>query len=78
MSSARSVSFPFQHSSAQPAAATVVVDREFEHQLYMEVVAVLRDSEFDNAVMTVYSSRPERELPQAKDSRDQGKKYLFP
>lgn len=78
MSSARSVSFPFQYSSAQPAADTVVVDRALEQRLYMEVVSVLRDSEFDSAVMAVFSSRPEREIPQAKDSRDYGKKYLFP
>jgi|HubBroStandDraft_4_1064222.scaffolds.fasta_scaffold728536_2 hypothetical protein len=78
MSAARSVSFPFQHSSTQTAAVTVVLDRELEQKMYMEVVAVLCDSDFDNTVMAVYSGRPERELPQAKDSRDRGKKYLFP
>ena len=59
----RSVSFPFQNSTAQPAAVTVVLDSGLEQKLYMEAVAVLRDSEFDNAVMAVYLSRPERELP---------------
>jgi hypothetical protein len=78
MSAARSVNFPFQYSSTQPAAVTVVLDRELETKMYMEVVAMLRDSDFDNTVMAIYSGRPERELPQAKDSRDRGKKYLFP
>ena len=69
--------FPFQRSSAQPAESTTILDRDLEHHLYVEVVSALRGSEFDEAVCAVYSYRPERELPQAADSRRRQKKYLF-
>jgi len=69
--------FPFQRSSAQAAEPTTMIDRDLEHQMYLEVVSALRGSEFDEAVCAVYSYRPERELPQAKDSRRAQKKYLF-
>ena len=55
----------------------MMIDRDLEHQMYLEVVSALRGSEFDEAVCAVYSYRPERELPQAKDSRRAQKKYLF-
>jgi hypothetical protein len=74
MSAVRSVSFPFRLSSAQPAENTAVVDRDFERQLYMEQVSALQGRDFDEAVMAVYSYRPERELPQAKDSRRRQRK----
>lgn len=69
--------FPFQRSSAQTAEPTMVLDRELEHHLYIEVVSALRGSAFDEAVCAVYSYRPEREVPQAKDCRRAQKKYLF-
>jgi hypothetical protein len=78
MSAARSVSFPFNPSSAQPAEQTAVLDRKFERQFYIEAVSVLRDSDFDSAVMAVYSYRPERELPRAEDSRTRHRRYLIP
>jgi len=78
MSVARSVSFPFLPSSAQPAEQTTVLDSHFERQFYIEVVSVLQGSDFDSAVVAVYSYRPERELPRAEDSRTRQRKYLFP
>jgi hypothetical protein len=78
MSAVQSVSFPFRASSAQPAEKTAVVDRDFERQLYLEAVAALQGCDFDEAVVAVYSYRPERELPQAKDSRHRQRKYLIP
>ncbi len=78
MSAVQSVSFSFRPSSAQPAEKTAVVDRDFERQLYLEAVSALQGCDFDEAVMAVYSYRPERELPQAKDSRRRERKYLIP
>jgi hypothetical protein len=74
MSAVRSVSFPFRPSSAQPAENKAVVDRDFERKLYLEQVSALQGSDFDDAVLAVYSYRPERELPQAKDSRRRQRK----
>jgi hypothetical protein len=77
MSAVQSARFMFHRSNAQASEPKVVLDRDLERQLYVEVVSALRGSEFDETVCDAYSYRPERELPQAKDSRRQQKKYLF-
>ncbi len=71
MSAAQSVRvrFPFQSTSAQPADQSTVLDGALERQLYAETVSALQGCEFDEAVVAVYSYRPERELPQATDIR---------
>jgi hypothetical protein len=64
-------------SSAQPAERTAVLDRELEHKLYVETVSALAGCDFDEAVVSVYSYRPEREMPRAQDSRRNLRKYLI-
>ena len=77
MSAARSFSFPFQPSSTQTADEKLVLDVGLGRQLYMEAVCILQGADFDESVMAVYSYRPERELPRARDSRRRERKYLF-
>lgn len=77
MSTAAQLARVIMPSSAQPADRTVVLDRELEHKLYFETVAALTGCEFDEAVVSVYTYRPERELPCAKDSRRNLRKYLI-
>lgn len=52
-------------SSAQPAEHIAVMDQELEHRLYLEAVCAVQGCDFDEAVIGVYSYRPERELPRA-------------
>jgi hypothetical protein len=78
MSTARSFSFPFSAAQSTAAEGRTIVDPRRERQLYCEVASAMKGNAFDEAVVEVYSSRPERDLPSPRNSRRAQRKYSLP
>ena len=78
MNTARSFSYPFSAAQSTAAEGRAIVDPRRERQLYCEVAAVKRGDEFDETVLEVFSSRPERDLPSPRNSRRSQRKYSLP
>ena len=68
MSAARSVVFPFANSISS-AGDTTRIDTKLERRLCCEVVGAMAGREFDEAVVSLYSSRPKIVEPREQDLR---------
>lgn len=78
MSTVQPFSFLFSPTKSSVAEQTAVFDRQLERKLYCEVATAMKGAKLDDAVVAIYSYRPERDLPGTGSGRKNRRKYTFP